>query len=361
METRSLRAVRLTGTRVCVQCACLVPRRAANVCGDSPYDLLMGRVRFASWLVVSCLTAQAYAQPVDETQLLAARQLGQEGVELYQAGDTSGALDRLQRAYAVYPAPTLGLWYGRALERAGRLVEASQRYHEVTQAVLKSDATPAFRQALVDAQAALEAITPRLSKLTVQLVGVEPARVSVTLDGGAVPAALVGVAIPVNPGRHVLQATYGAKMQLRTLEVSAGEPAVVSFEFKVDLVKPPALQVAKQGLPREQVAQVMQRAQPAVGACMNGIAGVATASFQVLGATGAVKNVKVQFDERFLSQLYPTGTVTKERLMNYYVTCIARELEKARFPNFTLASMDISYSFRATPVLKQASDNERVN
>ncbi|HKP63247.1 MAG TPA: hypothetical protein VJV78_41200 [Polyangiales bacterium] len=321
----------------------------------------MGRVRFASWLVVSCLAAQVQAQPVDESQLLAARQLGQEGVELFQAGDTSGALDRLQRAYSVYQAPTLGLWYGRALERSGRLVEASQRYHEVTQAVLKADATPAFRQAQVDARAALDAITPRLSKLTVQVTGVEPARVRVTLDGGEIPSALVGVAIPVNPGKHVVQVSYGSKMQLRTVEVREGEPAAVSLEFKTDLVKPPPLQVAKQGLAREQVVEVMQRAQPSVGTCMNGIAGVATASFQVLGATGELKNVRVQFDERFTSQLLPTSTVTKERLLNYYVGCISRELTNVRFPHFTQATMDISYSFRATPVLKQASDKEHAN
>lgn len=322
---------------------------------------LMGRARFVSFLVLSLLSVRVRAQQIDESQLLAARQLGQEGVELFQAGDTAGALDRLQRAYAVYRAPTLGLWYARALERSGRLVEASQRYHEVTQSVLKADATPAFRQAQVDARAALDAITPRLPKLTIRITGVEPARVRVTVDDGTVPPALVGVALPVNPGKHVVKAVYGSKTQERTLELHEADAASVGLEFKPEpLVKPPPLPVAKQGLSREQVAEVMRGAQLSVGGCMKGVSGVATASFQVLGTTGGVKSVQVQFDERFLSQLIPTAVVTKDRLLNYYTSCIKRELDKVRFPQFTQPSMEIQYSFRAaTPNPKQASDKER--
>src|SRR5262249_26439857 len=160
-----------------------------------------GSLRARTFVLVACVTwsvfGAASAQPSHETKVAAARQLGQAGVELYMSGDTNGALDKLGRAYSVYQAPTLGLWYGRALERAGRLVEASERYREVSGATLGADATQAFRQAQTDARRALELVTPRIAQLTVEVPNVDLSHVRITLDGEELPTALLGIPIPV--------------------------------------------------------------------------------------------------------------------------------------------------------------------
>ena len=65
-------------------------------------------------------------------------QLGYEGVAAYQKGDYVSARDKLERAYRVVRAPSLGLWSARALEKSGKLVEASERYLEVTRLEVKA-------------------------------------------------------------------------------------------------------------------------------------------------------------------------------------------------------------------------------
>ena len=48
------------------------------------------------------------------------------------------AEELLEKAYGALPAPSLALWSGRALEKNGKLVEASERYLEGTRAKLEA-------------------------------------------------------------------------------------------------------------------------------------------------------------------------------------------------------------------------------
>ena len=74
---------------------------------------MRGRCLVAVCAAVLLAASGALAEPA-ETSARAARQLGNEGIELYERGDYAGALDRLQRAYRVVKVPTLGLWSARA-------------------------------------------------------------------------------------------------------------------------------------------------------------------------------------------------------------------------------------------------------
>jgi len=56
------------------------------------------------------------------------RRLGNAGVEAFQAGEFADASAKLERAYRVIQAPSLGLWLARALVQLGKLVEAQERY-----------------------------------------------------------------------------------------------------------------------------------------------------------------------------------------------------------------------------------------
>src|SRR5688572_33485949 len=86
-------------------------------------------------ILISCallVSRPTLAQEVDDAARAAARKLGYAGIEAYQASDYKGALEKLDRAYQVLRAPSLGLWSARALLANGKLVEASERYLEVT-------------------------------------------------------------------------------------------------------------------------------------------------------------------------------------------------------------------------------------
>jgi len=297
------------------------------------------------------------------------------------SGDNAGALEKLQRAYAVYQAPSLGLWYGRALERAGRLVEASEKYRQVSALPLGTDATPAFRQAQADARVALEAVTPRLAQLTVVVAGIElpreAERLHVKLDERELPSALLGVAVPVDPGSRVLKAVYGSQTLEQTLSFKEAESQTANFTFTPEPAAVAAAAAPPQAAPtfksrlqplprlvdntlsRSQIVSVMQTAQPDLNQCGRGLSGNGIASLSIQGTTGRVDAAKVKFSDEFLAQLFPSRAVTKERLIELYSKCMVRVLRQLRFPTFPKPVLDVDYAFRFAGAAAEHADNER--
>jgi hypothetical protein len=177
------------------------------------------------WLLGLCLLAArpAMAQSGDDATRSAARALAEQGLALYDKGDCPGALDALDRAEALVRAPTLALHAARCLERLGRLVEASERYMSAQRMPLGADASEAFREAQADAAREREALLPRLPSLEIVLEGARPEEATVTLDGKPVPAVLVGVGRPVNPGSHRVEARRGEATASETVTLAEAE------------------------------------------------------------------------------------------------------------------------------------------
>src|SRR4051812_29141942 len=83
-------------------------------------------------LLLASAARPAAAQEVDDATRAAARKLGYVGVQAYDAKDYATATDKLEKAFRLYQAPSLGLWSARALVKSGKLVEAQERYLKVT-------------------------------------------------------------------------------------------------------------------------------------------------------------------------------------------------------------------------------------
>ena len=182
-----------------------------------------GRGVSALALIGACFwTLAATAQAPDDTTLAAARQLGQQGVVLYEQGDYASAHDKLDRAYALVKMPTLGLWSARALVKLGRLVEALQRYREVTLVRLEPSASELLRNAQTEAQREYDALEARLPQLTVVLAGASPTGVTFRIDGKDLKSALIGVAVPIDPGVHAVEALRGSDV-VRKAQVTLAE------------------------------------------------------------------------------------------------------------------------------------------
>ncbi|MCA9627278.1 MAG: hypothetical protein KC766_06415 [Myxococcales bacterium] len=168
---------------------------------------MLGRRIAARWLLASLFIVGPVAgQPASAADRSAARLLGQEGVALYQKGEYDQALDRLTRAEALVPAPSLSLWAARSLVELGRLIEANERYLAATririeQQGLDEARLQVQRQAQADATKERAALLPRIPKLTIELRGAN-ATAKILVDGRELPAALIGVAHPVDPGTH---------------------------------------------------------------------------------------------------------------------------------------------------------------
>jgi hypothetical protein len=177
-----------------------------------------------------CVAPLARAQQVNDASRGAARQLGYQGVESYQAGDYPTALTKLDKAYQVLQVPSLGLWSARALIKTGRWVEAAERLRQVSRLEAKGDAT-VQQQAQEDAKAELERLLPRIPSLLISVEGAPAAEVQLTLDGEAIASALVGEPIPANPGQHVVVGKRGAQQQSKSTSLAEGAKGELVLRF----------------------------------------------------------------------------------------------------------------------------------
>jgi hypothetical protein len=182
-------------------------------------------------LLLSALTHGARAQEVDDASRTSARQLGYSGVEAYQAGDYASASSKLERAYRVLQAPSLGLWSARALLKLGKLVEAQERYMKVGRLPIGGGDADVQRQAQADAAAELQQLSPRVPYVILQIEGAAPADVTITIDGVAVASDLLGEPRPVNPGRHGILGLRGSERQALSVELREAEQKPVILRF----------------------------------------------------------------------------------------------------------------------------------
>jgi hypothetical protein len=180
---------------------------------------------------LSGVSGHALGAPKDDALRAAARSLGTEGVEAYQAGNYVVATDKLERAYQLLRAPSLGIWSGRALEKLGKLVQANERYLEVTRSTVTGGDAEVQRRAQQEAEAAQRELEPRIPTLTVLVQGVEAEQVSISLDGTPLPAALIGQHQPVDPGRHHLEGVHGDEHVSKDVTVAERGNAEAALVF----------------------------------------------------------------------------------------------------------------------------------
>ncbi|HYJ09689.1 MAG TPA: hypothetical protein VEX18_11790 [Polyangiaceae bacterium] len=202
--------------------------------GASVLAPILGRARRAGFALAcgaALLSTGAGAQTSESASVSAARALGTSGVEAYLDGQYEQATDELEKAYAILRVPSLALWSGRALEKRGRLVEASERYAEAAELRVPTGDAQVQKQAVNEAAAELTKLRPRIPSLTVELVGADTREVVVELDGKLLPAALVGLPRLVNPGHHQVVATRGGQRITATASVAEGQRKSVEVRF----------------------------------------------------------------------------------------------------------------------------------
>ncbi len=231
-------------------------------------------------LAGALLAAPLAAQPVDDATRSAARAMGNEGLDDYDAGRYEAAFDKLNRAYEVVQVPTLGVWSARALVKLERLVEAAERYREVIRQQAEGD-QELFEKAKADANAELAELEPRIPTLRFQIEGVPTDRAEVTVDGVTVPAPLLGAPRPVNPGTHRVQASAGGNPVSVEVTVEERESKPVVLELTGDGESP-----QPDSPPEDASPPPGGRAGPGVDAPSSSGSGQRTAGFVALGVGG---------------------------------------------------------------------------
>lgn len=153
------------------------------------------------------LCAQRVGAQSDEEARAGARAAASQGIKAFKARRWAEAADLMGRAESLMHAPTHLLYLGQAEEKQGHLVKARETYLKLTRETLAPNASTAFKKAQADGERLLEALEPRLPYVNILVVPNDAAELNVTMDGTPVPAALVGVEHPIDPGEHTFEVT----------------------------------------------------------------------------------------------------------------------------------------------------------
>jgi hypothetical protein len=195
-------------------------------------------VSLAAVTTLALTAGAARAQSVDLETKSAARKLATEGQKLFEAGNVAGALEKFNLADSLVPAPTLGLRAARCLALLGRLVEASERYLDVTRMQLDRNAPAVMRKAQAEALAEHDKLVPTIPSLDVTVEGPTGAGVTVIIDAKPVPPALLGQKRPVDPGSHRVEAKRADTTVAREVTLKAGEAGQVVLKLPPLPAKP---------------------------------------------------------------------------------------------------------------------------
>lgn len=179
---------------------------------------------------------------ISDAERLAARDLFKQGDELQRAGKYADALDKFQRAQQVIQAPTNVLRIAECQAQLNKLVEATESYRAVVRWPLAAGAPAAFQSAIDQAKGELAQVEPRVPKLLVQVTPTNVTNESLVIDGTAVPAALVGEPIPLDPGEHRVTVTatgYASPEQAVTLKERETRTLNVQLQVSAGTLPPP--------------------------------------------------------------------------------------------------------------------------
>jgi hypothetical protein len=167
-----------------------------------------------------------------EGDVAAARALFTEARKLVAAGDYAAACSRFADSYKLDPGIGTSFNLADCEEHLGRTASAWLRFLDVAAAT--KAAGQLDRERVARARAA--ALEPRLPKLVINVPSPAP-KLVVRRDGDVVPQNVWGVALPIDPGEHTLEATApGRRKRTRNVTIAA-TPELTSIQV-------PALELA---------------------------------------------------------------------------------------------------------------------
>jgi hypothetical protein len=149
-----------------------------------------------------------------------AEELFREGQTLVEAKHFSEACPKFAESQRLDPGTGTLLNLAACHEGEGKLASAWTEYSEVVTLATRDNRPDRVSYA----EERLKAIQPQLSRLTVEVSSEsDVSGLVVELDGAPVGRAALGVAVPVDPGTHTIEAKAPGKQPWRTtVDVSAG-------------------------------------------------------------------------------------------------------------------------------------------
>ncbi|HEX4476284.1 MAG TPA: hypothetical protein VH142_14460 [Polyangiaceae bacterium] len=194
--------------------------------------------------------AAAHAEDDSAADVAAARSLAVDGVKLAQSGHCDDAIDKLERAEKLHHSAIVLEHLGECYVTQGRLVDGTEALRKVLREPMPPDASATLKKAYEHAQTVLDAAKPKIAALTISVNVGADAHPAVTVDGEAVPPALIGADRPTDPGDHVVEATATGYLKASShVSVGPGEKQSVSLELDVDPEAAKAAAAAQEATP----------------------------------------------------------------------------------------------------------------
>ncbi len=186
-----------------------------------------------------------------ESNKATAEALFNEARSLMAEGRYEEAIQKLKASQDLDPGLGTLLNLAECYERMGRTASAWAEYREV--AALARQTGARERELLAEQKA--QELEPKLSKLSIKVApGVDPSALKITRDGNSVRSAELGIAIPVDPGTHTVQAVAPGKAPWST-SVDVGANADLQSVEIPPLVDgsdaPPSLESAEIATPSD--------------------------------------------------------------------------------------------------------------
>ena len=156
----------------------------------------------------------------------AAETLFVDARKLLAAGKYQEACKALAESQRLDPGVGTLLNLGRCYEKLGRTASAWSTYREAAAAARAANQNAREK----NARLAADALEPKLPKLTIVVTGTETnPRLEVRRDGAVVPSSMWGMAVAIDPGTHVFEASAPGSRPWRTQVVAeAGKPITVT-------------------------------------------------------------------------------------------------------------------------------------
>jgi hypothetical protein len=165
----------------------------------------------------------------------AARSLALEGLKLAEAGRCAEAIDKLTRAEKLHHAPIVLARLGECQVLQGKVVDGTESLRRVLREPLPANPSPALSKARERAQTVFDSAKPRIAALTVSVSGPPSNQLTVTLDGQPLPAAVLDVERPTDPGEHSLEASAPGYLKASSrASLRPGEKEMVNLRLEVD-------------------------------------------------------------------------------------------------------------------------------
>lgn len=181
------------------------------------------------------IPAQAAAQDPTDGELAAAREMFKDGKDLEAKGAWADALAMFKKVAEVKMTPQVRFHIALCDEKLGRLVSAINGFELAAQEASRAGASAA--EVAENAPTRAAALRKRVAVVNIVVKG-RLSHSRILIDGAPVAAALLGSAIPVDPGRHTVELQTKGKIVF-SKNLDLGEKNQATVDIEVNDVDPP--------------------------------------------------------------------------------------------------------------------------